>query len=132
MCCSKVFIRRNHYHKIEVLVFVGQIDGDKLQTQTVNPMKLWLTPNLRKKTILLSIIWWIVNIVYWSLSYLSVNMNINDYLAFSLSGLVEIPSCLVAWYAMEKWGRRWTILITMSLVGACCVANGFVPEGNTI
>lgn len=104
-------------------------DISLLQPVSVHPVELLRTPNMRKKTCLLTFIFLVNSIVYTGLSYMSANLGVSDYLAFAISGLVEAPSCILAWYAMEKWGRRYSILITMIVVGMCCVGNVFVPDG---
>ncbi|GLG94196.1 Carcinine transporter [Gryllus bimaculatus] len=45
-----------------------------------------------------------------------------------LGGAVEIPSYIITWYAMDRWGRRWVLCLTMLLGGIACVSCMFVPE----
>lgn len=45
-------------------------------------------------------------------------------------GIVEIPSYVLTWYAMDRLGRRWVLCLTMLLGGLACVSCMFVPEGN--
>lgn len=107
-------------------------NGVDQNVENVHPMRLLRTSNMRKKTLLITLIWMANSVVYTGLSYMSANLGISDYLAFAISGLVEAPSCLLAWYAMEKWGRRWTTFITMLIVGLCCIGNVLVPEDHTL
>jgi hypothetical protein len=44
-------------------------------------------------------------------------------------GVVEIPSYIITWYTMDRWGRRWILCLTMLLGGMACVSCMFVPEG---
>jgi hypothetical protein len=48
---------------------------------------------------------------------------------FILGGVVEIPSYIITWYTMDRWGRRWVLCLTMLLGGMACVSCMFVPEG---
>lgn len=43
--------------------------------------------------------------------------------------MVEIPSYVITWYAMDRLGRRWVLCLTMLLGGVACVSCMFVPEG---
>lgn len=43
-------------------------------------------------------------------------------------GIVEIPSYIITWWAMDRFGRRSVLCITMLLGGLACVSCMFVPE----
>lgn len=51
---------------------------------------------------------------------------------FITGGIVEIPSYVVTWYAMDRLGRRWVLCLTMLLGGLACVSCVFVPEGTIL
>lgn len=86
------------------------------------------TPNMRKKTTIITFNWLSNAVVYNGLSYMCANLGVSDYLAFFISGLVEIPSYIIVWYAMQRWGRRWSLIITQLIGGFACVSTMFVPE----
>jgi len=57
------------------------------------------------------------------------NLGVNDYLSFSINGLVELPAYLITWFCLDKIGRRWSLFFTMVLGGLACIATSFFPQG---
>lgn len=62
--------------------------------------------------------------------YPHILYTVYTYLCRISGGLVEIPSYVITWYAMDRLGRRWVLCLTMLLGGLACVSCMFVPEGN--
>lgn len=56
------------------------------------------------------------------------NMSGNEFVNFFLLGLVEFPACVIAWWAMEKLGRRWMNVLFQCMVSASCIAFCLAPE----
>ncbi|CAG0879578.1 unnamed protein product [Cyprideis torosa] len=88
---------------------------------------LFKTPNMRKKTLLITMNWFANATVYVGLSYYGPAMGDNEYMSFFLSCVVEVPSYLLCWFLMEQWGRRWPMCIAMILGGACSLATVLMP-----
>lgn len=89
-------------------------------------------PVARRNFILITFNWLANALVYNGLSFYSANLNVNSFLGFFISSVVEIPSYFVCWYAMDKWGRRWILFFTMTtggIAGICCL---FVPVGEFV
>jgi len=59
----------------------------------------------------------------------STSLGGNKYLNFALVCLVEIPGYTLAWIAMNRLGRRWSLCGSLLLCTATCVAAVFVPAG---
>lgn len=78
-------------------------------------LDLCRTPNMRLKTILITLNWFANETVYLGLSYYGPSLGNNQYLSFFLSCLVEIPSYLCCWILMDRWGRRWPMCLLMIL-----------------
>ncbi|XP_013175547.1 PREDICTED: organic cation transporter 1-like [Papilio xuthus] len=85
-------------------------------------------PNIRKKFLLSTFDWLSLGVIYNSLSYNTSNLGVNDHLAFFIGGVVEIPSYIVGWHCMERYGRRWVLCIFMSIGGLACLSCTLVPE----
>ncbi|XP_060807290.1 organic cation transporter 1 [Amyelois transitella] len=85
-------------------------------------------PNIRKKFFILTFNWVSLGVVYNSLSYNTPNLGVDDYLAFFIGGAVELPSYIIAWRCMEKFGRRWVLFTFMFIGGLACLSCAFVPE----
>ncbi|PBC29955.1 Organic cation transporter [Apis cerana cerana] len=101
---------------------------DRSPPPAATPMDLIRNPNIRKKFFILAFDWVANAVVYNGLSYNATNLGVSDYLAFFIGGLVEIPSYVITWYAMDRLGRRWVLCLTMLLGGLACVSCMFVPE----
>jgi hypothetical protein len=67
--------------------------------------------------------------VYVGLSYYGPALGSNQYVSFLLSALVEIPSYLLCWVVMDRWGRRWPLCVCMILSGVSCTITVLLSEG---
>lgn len=90
------------------------------------------TPNMRLKTILITLNWFASETVYVGLSYYGPALGNNQYLSFLLSSAVEIPSYFLCWIIMDRWGRRWPMCLSMIISGICCIATVMVPTGKVM
>lgn len=70
--------------------------------------------------------------MFYGLSLNSTNLSGNKYLNFILVCLVEIPGLSLAWVAMNKIGRRWSLAGSLLLCAITCVAGAFVTVGKFI
>ncbi|XP_030746829.1 beta-alanine transporter isoform X2 [Sitophilus oryzae] len=92
---------------------------------------LFLYPNLRWKTIIVTFLWFTNTSVYVGLSYYAPTLGGDEYLNFFLAGAVEFPTYLFLWPAMEKLGRRWTLCVSMVVGGSSCLATFLVQNDYT-
>ncbi|KAL1399381.1 hypothetical protein pipiens_001183 [Culex pipiens pipiens] len=111
----------------------ARVDAEKRRTVkreevSIGAFDLCRTPNMRLKTILITLNWFVNETVYLGLSYYGPSLGENQYLSFFLSSLVEIPSYIVCWIIMDRWGRRWPMCIMMIMGGLCCVTTVVLPE----
>ncbi|KAH8400447.1 hypothetical protein KR222_000008 [Zaprionus bogoriensis] len=111
----------------------AQIRRDKLKKQkkkivNVGIMDLCRTPNMRLKTILITLSWFANETVYLGLSYYGPSLGSNQYVSFFLSAVVELPSYMCCWYFMDTWGRRWPLSLAMILGGVACVITVMLPD----
>lgn len=94
-----------------------------------SPLDLCRTPNMRLKTMLITLNWFANEMVYVGLSYYGPELGSDRYLSFLLSSAVEIPSYILCWTIMDKWGRRWPMCLCMIISGCCCIATVMLPAG---
>ncbi|XP_037960261.1 carcinine transporter [Teleopsis dalmanni] len=101
---------------------------EKKKSLNVGVLDLCRTPNMRLKTILITLSWFANETVYLGLSYYGPSLGSNQYVSFFLSAVVEIPSYLCCWYLMDCWGRRWPLSLSMILGGVACVITVMIPD----
>ncbi|KAL6729558.1 hypothetical protein Aduo_000602 [Ancylostoma duodenale] len=92
-----------------------------------NVTDLFRTPNLRKKTILVTYIWVMNAIIYNGLTLNVSNLPVDDYWSFIINGAVELPAYFIVWPLLQTIGRRWTLASTMIVCGIGCVSAMFMP-----
>lgn len=68
-------------------------------------------------------------LVYNGLTLNIANLEVNDYLSFTINGAVEIPAYLLSWPLLARIGRRWPLCLSMLLGGLACASTMFVPVG---
>jgi MFS family permease len=85
---------------------------------------------MRMKTFLITLNWFANETVYLGLSYYGPSLGTNPPLSFFLSSLVELPSYVLCWYVMDRFGRRWPMCLLMILGGISCVITVLLPENS--
>ncbi|XP_022124534.2 carcinine transporter [Pieris rapae] len=98
------------------------------ETKNANAFSLCKTPNMRLKTILITLNWCASEMVYVGLSYYGPAIGSNQYMSFFLSSAVEIPSYIVCWILMDKVGRRWPLCLSMVISGIFCMVTVLLPN----
>ncbi|XP_023298252.2 carcinine transporter [Lucilia cuprina] len=125
-------VNGNQFPEAVKIKLEAQISRNKLKEKkksvNVGLADLCRTPNMRLKTILITLSWFANETVYLGLSYYGPSLGSNQYVSFFLSAVVEIPSYLVCWYLMDCWGRRWPLSLSMILGGVACVITVMIPD----
>lgn len=112
----------------------GDFEGRKMDDENsegdckVSPLDVLRYPNIRKKFLILTFDWVALGVVYNSLSYNTPNLGVDDYLAFFIGGAVELPSYILAWKFMDRFGRRWVLCVFMCVGGLACLSCVLVPD----
>ncbi|KAF2345641.1 Major facilitator sugar transporter-like [Trinorchestia longiramus] len=98
----------------------------KVSKKTV--IDLLRTPNMRKRSLNMFFCWAVVTFMYYGLSLNSSNIGGDLFLSFILTMLIEIPSYFFSWYALDRMGRKGTLMFTFLLGGTSCVVAGVLPK----
>ncbi|CAK1549985.1 unnamed protein product [Leptosia nina] len=98
------------------------------ETKNASAFALCKTPNMRLKTILITLNWCASEMVYVGLSYYGPAIGSSQYMSFFLSSAVEIPSYIVCWILMDKVGRRWPLCLSMVISGIFCMVTVLLPS----
>ncbi|GMR52886.1 hypothetical protein PMAYCL1PPCAC_23081, partial [Pristionchus mayeri] len=93
-----------------------------------NVFDLFRTPNLRKKTILVTYIWVMNAIIYNGLTLNVSNLPVDDYVSFIINGASELPAFFIVWPLLGFIGRRWSLASCMLICGIGCVSAMFAPS----
>lgn len=92
---------------------------------------LFKTPNMLKKTLIISGCWFANSVVYYGLSLNTGKLNGNPYFIAFLMGVVELPSYIIIMYCLDRIGHRALISTMMLLGGISCLVVVTLPHGST-
>ena len=60
------------------------------------------------------------------------DLTAEPYFALFMSGVAEFPGIACAWYTMERFGRRPTMIGNLCLTAVFSICTSFVPNGNRL
>ncbi|CAH0559654.1 unnamed protein product [Brassicogethes aeneus] len=92
------------------------VDGSE---QDAGVLDLFRTATMRKRTLILFLIWFSVYLVYYGLMLNLGEIGGNLYINSALMGAVEVPAIAVSILILVKGGRRWPLALTMIISGVC-------------
>ncbi|XP_038180181.1 solute carrier family 22 member 13-like [Arvicola amphibius] len=94
-----------------------------------NALDLFRHPYLRKVTLILIAVWFVDSLVYYGLGLQVGDFGLNIYLTQLIFGVVEMPARFSSIPIMEKLGRKWSLLGSLTLAGTMCIIIIFIPAG---
>lgn len=104
----------------------GDDSTEKEPKKTV--FDLLRTPNMRARSLNMFFCWAVVTFMYYGLSLNSSNIGNNVFVSFILTMLIEIPSYVFAWLALDRMGRKGTVMLMFMLGGISCILSGTLPK----
>ncbi|KAJ8026707.1 Solute carrier family 22 member 3 [Holothuria leucospilota] len=98
-------------------------------SEAVSVLDLIRNPTIRCYMLNMIYSWFVQGFVFFGLSLGTSSLGVNVYLAFCLSGAVEMPAHVLAIITMNKFGRRASTSFWILLAGVACFATIIAPLG---
>ena len=110
-------------------------DKGPSQKEKVEPhgiTDLLKTPAMRCRMLIVTFIWMADNLVYSGLSLNTGDLVGNPFLMLFISGLVEVPACMLVLLLLDRTGRRSLCSALFFTGGAACISSAFVHKGRPL
>lgn len=107
-----------------------QRNNEAQKNRKYSLLDLFKTPQLRKTTLLLIVIYMSVSLVYDGYIRSITSIGLDIFIAFTLASATEFPASLTLTLILDSWGRRWTLFGSMVLCAACSIVLSFTVNGN--
>ncbi|KAK7078545.1 hypothetical protein SK128_015727 [Halocaridina rubra] len=114
----------------EVTVSGGDEDGKvkvNKSKKSLGVCDLIRHPYIFMLTVIQVYSWFVNSATYYGLTMAASNLGGNVYLSTALSGLIEIPACLIAVAVIDRLGRRITLCGFMLVGGIACLCIQVLP-----
>ena len=82
-------------------------------------MDLFRTANMRKITILISILYMLISLEFDATVRNIANLDFNIYMSFMISAALELPADLLSIVGLNYLGRRWSSSVSLLACGVC-------------
>ncbi|KAI5644418.1 major facilitator superfamily domain-containing protein [Phthorimaea operculella] len=102
-----------------------------LEQRSTGIIDLFRTPNMCKRTLILSGCWLAVSVVYYGLTLNTGKLSGNPYIMLFVSGFVELPGYILGMYFANKVGHRAVLSTSLLLSGLACLVTVFLPSAST-
>ncbi|XP_074657179.1 solute carrier family 22 member 15-like [Tubulanus polymorphus] len=96
--------------------------------QEVGLKDVFRNARLRTYALVSMLIWVSTSFVYYGLTLSSTAMVGNRFLNLFLSGLVEVPACILTIFLIERVGRRALVSALFVITGVSILITAFIPE----
>lgn len=113
---------------------LNNIDDDKVEVVKDPDLKepslidLFRYPNLRKKTLLIFLDWFVNSATYYGLSWNTGSLGSNHLMNFVISGAVEFPAYTFLLFTLNRWGRRNILCGCMLVAGIMLLMTVIIPD----
>ncbi|XP_039267321.2 solute carrier family 22 member 21-like [Styela clava] len=109
-------------------------NDDEATNETFKPTLLDLVRHrsIRTRTFALSFIWLTVALTYYCISLGTSNLGGNKFINCFVAAGIEIPSYVLIYFSMEKFGRRSTLAFYLVLTGISCITASLLLKVDEI
>ncbi|KAG8232485.1 hypothetical protein J437_LFUL011254 [Ladona fulva] len=111
---------------------MGMNLAEEAKMNSATTIDLFRTPSMRKRVLLMLILWLILTIVYDGHIRNVENLGENIFITFSVTGIVEAPACMLPAYTLDRFGRRSSFGIPLALSGVSYLIVLALPRESTI
>ncbi|KAJ8026893.1 Organic cation transporter protein [Holothuria leucospilota] len=110
--------------------FLAKLREDNLQpTEKATLLDIFRSPVIFLYLLNLLYNWFVQSFVYYGLSLGTSSLGVNVFIAFCISGAVELPAYTFSIYTMKWLGRKISTGSLMILAGVACFATIPAPDG---
>ncbi|XP_046846066.1 solute carrier family 22 member 15-like [Xenia sp. Carnegie-2017] len=88
---------------------------------------LFYSLRVAKVTLISWNMWFATSLVYYGVSYGSVDLGGNRYLNFALSSIVELPSNVLSIISANRFGRKKTVIVGLLLAFVASIISVLIP-----
>lgn len=105
------------------------IEKSDLKPQTGgNILLLVKTPNLRKRSFCICVNWLVTGMCFFGVAQYIGHLGGNMFLNVAISAVVQIPGTVISIFAVEKLGRKRTLVGSSTVTGISCLAIALCSE----
>ncbi|XP_065918304.1 solute carrier family 22 member 15-like isoform X2 [Dysidea avara] len=108
----------------EVKLRKGEVIKQSATSSSV--LDLFSFSSISTRTIVMMACWFSVSFSYYGLSLGADSLSDNLYVSCALMGLVELPGKLICMQAIDRYGRKISLVSTLLLTGIACICSGAV------
>nr|XP_050864057.1 organic cation transporter protein-like [Vespula vulgaris] len=98
------------------------------QDHNASFLDLFRTPNMRVKSLSIFFNWIVCGMGLFGMSQYIGQVGGDIFINFAISGAIQVPGNFVAWWAMNKLGRKVTLIISNVIAGVSSLALIIVPH----
>jgi len=109
-----------------------QRNNESQKDRKYSLLDLFKTPQLRKTTLLMIVIYMSVSLVYDGYIRSITSIGLDVFIAFTLASATEFPASFLLTIILDRWGRRWTLFGSMVMCAMCSIVLSFTVNGNVI
>ncbi len=63
-----------------------------------------------------------------SLALNATKLSGDIFLNYFLSSLADAPTCVIFFFTLDRFGRKWNMVFFQGLLGVCCLILAFLPK----
>ncbi|XP_071444185.1 organic anion transporter 3-like isoform X2 [Hetaerina americana] len=110
----------------------GKRLAEEAEMYSASTKDLFQTPKLRKRVLLMLILWVLLTVVYDGHVRNVENLGTNLFLTFSVTGIVEAPACMLPAYTLNRYGRKPSFGIPLALSGISYLIIVAIPRSSAV